>query len=276
MNVATEDNDAVTGALKLLLRSFRLKGFEENYELIAEHANTENLSYEAYLYEISKVEAEERRARRIERRLKDSRLPREKTLETFDLSRLPSVSKQLVAQLCDGTLVDRAENILAFGNPGTGKTHLMCGIAHELVRNGRSVFFAHAYALVQHLVAAKRDLRLPQEIKRLDRFDAVLIDDLGYVQQDRAEMDVLFTLFAERYERRTIMITSNLVFSKWDQIFRDAMTTAAAIDRLVHHARILELNTESYRAAKAHDRRRGKNGSEKPDDAPKGQKEADA
>ena len=266
--------DPVTGVLKLLLRSFRLRGFEENYELIAEHANTENLTYETFLYEVSKVEAEERRNRKIERRLKDSRLPREKTLETFDLARVPSVSKQLVTQLCDGTLIDRAENVLAFGNPGTGKTHLMCGIAQELIRNGRSVYFTHAYALVQQLVAAKRDLRLPQEIKRLDRFDAILIDDLGYVQQDRAEMDVLFTLFAERYERKSVMITSNLVFSKWDQIFRDAMTTAAAIDRLVHHARILELNTESYRAAKAHDRRRGK-GPEKPDESAKAQKEGE-
>lgn len=273
---ATETNDAVAGALKLLLRSFRLKGFEDNYELVAEHANTENVTYETFLYELSKVEAEERKNRKVERRLKESRLPRDKTLETFDLSRVPSVSKQLVAQLCDGALVDRAENVLAFGNPGTGKSHLLCGIAHELVRNGRSVFFTHAYALVQHLVAAKRDLRLPQEIKRLDRFDALLIDDLGYVQQDRAEMDVLFTLFAERYERRTIMITSNLVFSKWDQIFRDAMTTAAAIDRLVHHARILELNTESYRAAKAHDRRRAKGSSEKLDEATKSAKEGES
>jgi DNA replication protein DnaC len=276
MSPVTETNDAVAGALKLLLRSFRLKGFEENYELIAEHANGESLTYESFLYELSKVEAEERKNRRVERRLKESRLPRDKTLETFDLSRVPSVSKQLVAQLCEGTIVDRAENVLAFGNPGTGKTHLVCGIAQELVRNGRSVFFTHAYALVQHLVAAKRDLRLPQEIKRLDRFDALVIDDLGYVQQDRAEMDVLFTLFAERYERRTIMITSNLVFSKWDQIFRDAMTTAAAIDRLVHHARILELNTESYRAAKAHDRRRAKGAAEKVDEAAKVQKGGDA
>jgi DNA replication protein DnaC len=274
MIVSADQPDPVSGMLKLLLRSFRLRGFEENYELIAEHANTENLTYETFLYEVSKVEAEERRNRKIERRLKDSRLPREKTLETFDLARVPTVSKQLVTQLCDGTLIDRAENVLAFGNPGTGKTHLMCGIAQELIRNGRSVFFTHAYALVQHLVAAKRDLRLPQEIKRLDRFDAILIDDLGYVQQDRAEMDVLFTLFAERYERKSVMITSNLVFSKWDQIFRDAMTTAAAIDRLVHHARILELNTESYRAAKAHDRRRAK-GSEKLDESAKAQKEGE-
>ena len=274
MIVAADQPDPISGALKLLLRSFRLRGFEENYELIADHANTENITYESFLYEVSKVEAEERRNRKIERRLKESKLPRDKTLETFDLSRVPTVSKQLVAQLCDGTLVDRAENVLAFGNPGTGKTHLVCGIAQELIRNGRSVYFTHAYALVQHLVAAKRDLRLPNEIRRLDRFDAILIDDLGYVQQDRAEMDVLFTLFAERYERKSIMITSNLVFSKWDQIFRDAMTTAAAIDRLVHHARILELNTESYRAAKAHDRRRGKI-AEKPDESAKAPKEGE-
>lgn len=251
-------NDGVNGALKLLLRSFRLKGFEASYARVAEEAASVGMRYEAYLYELAKIEAEERRDRRVDRQTKESRLPREKTLSTLDLGRIPTVPKQLVAELCEGTFVDKAENLLAFGNPGTGKTHLLCGIAHELIRNGRSVFFTHAYALVQHLVAAKRDLRLPQEIKRLDRFDAVLIDDLGYVQQDRAEMDVLFTLFAERYERRTIMITSNLVFSKWDQIFRDAMTTAAAIDRLVHHARILELNTESYRARKAHERRRGK------------------
>lgn len=258
MTTATSKNDGINGALKLLLRSFRLKGFEENYAQVADHATKARLSYEAYLYDVAKIEAEERRSRRVERQLKESRLPREKTLATFDLARVPTVSKQLVAQLCEGTFVDQGENLMAFGNPGTGKSHLLCGIAHELVRNGRSVFFSHAYALVQHLVRAKCDLRLPQEIKRLDRFDALLIDDLGYVQQDRAEMDVLFTLFAERYERRTIMITSNLVFSKWDQIFRDPMTTAAAIDRLVHHSRILELNTESYRAKKAHDRRREK------------------
>lgn len=160
----------------------------------------------------------------------ESKLPREKTLATFDFTRVPTISKQLVAQLCGGSFVDEGENLMGFGNPGTGKSHLFCGIAHELIRNGRSVFFSHAYALVQHLVKAKCDLRLAQEIKRLDRFDVVLVDDLGYVQQNRDEMDVLFTLFAERYERRSIMITSNLVFSKWDQIFRDPMTTAAAMD----------------------------------------------
>lgn len=145
-----------------------------------------------------------------------------------------------------------------FGNPGTGKSHLCCAVGNELVRRGRSVLSVSAYALVQRLLVAKRDLRLPEEIRRLDHFEALLIDDLGYVEQKREEMDVLFTLFAERYERRSILITSNLVFSKWDQIFKDPMTTTAAIDRLVHHAHVLELNVDSYRAEEAQRRRRGK------------------
>jgi DNA replication protein DnaC len=151
MAAATSKNDGINGALKLLLRSFYLRGFEENYGQIAERATKAGLSYETYLYEVAKVEAEERRSRRVERQLKESRLPREKTLATFDLARVPTVSKQLVAQLCEGTFVDQGENLMAFGNPGTGKSHLLCGIGHELVRNGRSVFFSHAYALVQHL-----------------------------------------------------------------------------------------------------------------------------
>jgi len=148
--------------------------------------------------------------------------------------------------------------VLAFGNPGSGKTHLLCGIAHELVKRGHPILFTSTAMLVQRLLAAKRDLRLGAEIKKLDKFAAVLIDDIGYVQQDREEMEVLFTLLAERYERRSVMITTNLVFSKWDQIFKDPMTTAAAVDRLVHHAVILELNLPSYRAEKALEKSRSK------------------
>jgi DNA replication protein DnaC len=264
------------GPLRLLLRSFKLKGVADNYQAVSDQATKERLTFEAFLYELMKVEAQERRSRRVERLRRESKLPREKTLATFDFSRLPMVSKQLVAQLCEGGFLDRGENVLAFGKPGSGKSHLLCAICHELARHGRSVFFTPAYALVQTLVAAKRALRLPQELKRLDRFDALLVDDLGYVQQEREEMDVLFTLFAERYERRSILITSNLVFSKWDQIFKDAMTTAAAIDRLVHHARILELNpVTSYRANEAHERRAKdtrKAPAEKPDEAVEGEK----
>jgi len=161
-----------------------------------------------------------------------------------------------VTNLADGGgFLDRRENVLAFGNLGSGKTHLLCGVGHELVQAGRSIFFAPTALLVEQLLAARRDLCLDRLIKKLARFDAVILDNLGYVQQSRDEMEVLFTLLAERYERGSVMITSNLPFSKWEQIPKDPMTAAAAIDRLVHHSIILELNVPSYRMEAA---RKGK------------------
>jgi DNA replication protein DnaC len=185
-----------------------------------------------------------------------SRLPPEKTLATLDLSRLPTKVKRLLPTLCEGGFVEEGENVLAFGLPGRGKTHCLCAIGHELVARGHAVLFVPAYRLVQDLLSAKRSLSLDREIRRLDRFAAVLVDDIGYVQQDREEMEVLFTFLAERYERRSVMITSNLVFSQWDRIFKDPMTTAAAIDRIVHHATILELTGESFRSEAAKQRNR--------------------
>ncbi|MFT5198762.1 MAG: DNA replication protein DnaC [Planctomycetota bacterium] len=143
--------------------------------------------------------------------------------------------------------MDRAENVLVFGMPGRGKSHTVSAIGHELIVQGKSVLWRPASHQVQKLLIAKRDLSLEAELRRLDRFDVVILDDIGYVQQNRAEMEVLFTFLAERYERRSVMITSNLVFSQWDRIFKDTMTTAAAIDRLVHHSVILEFTGESYR-----------------------------
>ncbi|HXG58688.1 MAG TPA: ATP-binding protein [Thermoanaerobaculia bacterium] len=160
--------------------------------------------------------------------------------------------------LREGSFLDRAINVIAFGNPGTGKTHLLAGLGHELVRQNRTVLFVPAFQIVQRLLAAKRDLRLGSELRKLDRFEALILDDIGYVQQNREEMEVLFTLLAERYERRSVLITSNLVFSKWDQIFKDTMTTAAAVDRVVQHSVILELNIDSYRAQAARKRAAGK------------------
>ena len=149
--------------------------------------------------------------------------------------------------LRDGAFIDRHENVLAFGNPGSGKTHLLCALGQELIHGGHRVLFATCSLLVQELLVAKRELRLARLLKRLSKFRPLIIDDLGYVQQDREEMEVLFTLLADRYERGSVMLTSNLPFSKWEQIFKDPMTTAAAIDRLVHHSIILELNVPSYR-----------------------------
>jgi DNA replication protein DnaC len=170
--------------------------------------------------------------------------------------------RRLLPGLCEGGFVERAENLLAFGLPGRGKTHVVAAIGHELVQRGHSVLFVPAFKLVQRLLSAKRDLELETTLRRLDRFDAVVLDDLGYVQQNREEMEVLFTFLAERYERKSVLITSNLVFSQWDRIFQDPMTTAAAIDRLVHHAVILEMSGKSVRAEEA--KRRAANSQEHP------------
>lgn len=153
--------------------------------------------------------------------------------------------------LGNGSFLNRAENILAFGNPGSGKTHLLCAIGHALIEHGKRILFTSCSQLVQDLLIAKKELELTKKLRKLSNFDAVIIDDLGYVQQSREEMEVLFTFMADRYEQGSLMITSNLPFSKWEQIFKDPMTTAAAIDRLVHHSVILELNVDSYRMEQA-------------------------
>ena len=196
---------------------------------------------------------EGRHQRRIGRLQKAAHLPTGKTLASFDQDRLPLRLRRLLPQLCTGEFVDRSENLLVFGLPGRGKTHFAAAVGHELLHLGRSVLFTPTYSLVDSLLRAKRDLLLEQELRRLDRFEVLILDDIGYVQQSRDEMEVLFTLLAERYERRSIIITSNLVFSQWDQIFKDPMTTAAAIDRVVHHSIIVEFGKEmsSHRADQA-------------------------
>jgi len=233
----------LAAALKLL----RMPTITSCYKEEAATARQENLTHERYLLEVIRRESEQRRITRVQRFLRQSRLPQEKTMETFERSRLPLKVNQQVGVLIDGCFLDRCENVLAFGNPGSGKTHLLAAIAHELIQQGRRVLFRPCSLLVQELLIAKRDLELPRILNRLSKFEAIIIDDIGYVQQSREEMEVLFTLLAERYERGTVMLSSNLPFSKWEQIFKDPMTTAAAIDRLVHHSIILELNLSSYR-----------------------------
>ena len=233
------------------LRELRLPSFRDHYEPLARQAEQDTLSYEQYLLELANRECETRRSNRIETMLRQSRLPLEKTLDNFELKRLPAKVSRQVRSLTDGKFVERCENVLAFGKPGSGKTHLLAGLSQELIRQGKRVYFSPCSMLVQELLIAKRDLKLSRVLKRLGRFDAIMIDDIGYVQQSREEMEVLFTLLAERYERGSVLLTSNLPFSKWETIFKDPMTTAAAIDRLVHHAVILELNISSYRLEKA-------------------------
>jgi DNA replication protein DnaC len=233
--------------LTAYLRELHLPTFRECFEELARRAVQETASYEQYLLELTERECQVRLAKRTERLLRQSRLPLEKDLASFDLARLPAKVARQVRTLLDGSFVDRRENLLLFGKTGAGKTHLLSAIAQELVRAGRKVISSPCALLVQELLVAKRDLKLSRVLKRLAGFEILVIDDIGYVQQSREEMEVLFTLLAERYERGTVMLTSNLPFSKWEAIFKDPMTTAAAIDRLVHHSVILELNIASYR-----------------------------
>ena len=229
------------------LKDLHMPTLRAAYTEMADLARSEGYSYERYLLELIEQECEDRRHRRVERFRRASKLPLEKRMDSFDRSRLPEKVKQQIGPLLEGGFLGRSENILAFGNPGSGKTHLLCAIGHELIELGYRVLFRPCSLLVQELLAAKKALILPKMLKKLDRYDAIIIDDIGYVQQSRQEMEVLFTLLAQRYERGSVMLTSNLPFSKWEQIFKDPMTTAAAIDRLVHHSVILELNLESYR-----------------------------
>jgi len=233
------------------LTQLHLPAMRACFEEAARRAEKETLSYEQYLLELTERECEARDRNRVAKLLKESSLPLEKTMANFDQKRLPvKVGRQLKV-LLDGGFLDRKENLLLFGNPGAGKSHLLCALTHELIAQGRRMKYTSCVLLVQDLLAAKRDLRLSKEIKKLARYDGLIIDEMGYVQQSREEMEVLFTLLAERYERGSVMLTSNLPFSKWEEIFKDPMTTAAAIDRLVHHSIILELNIPSYRMEQA-------------------------
>jgi DNA replication protein DnaC len=248
------DEDRTRDDVDVLLRALHLPSFVACRKEVASKAETAGWSFDQFLHHLAELELDERKRRKVERMLKQSGLPRGKTLESLDGERLPAPVRRQLPVLCEGGFVERAENVLAFGLPGRGKTHLVCAVGQELVRRGYDVLFLPAFKLVQRLLAAKRNLTLEKELRRLDTFDAVIVDDLGYIQQDRDEMEVLFTFLAERYERRSVVITSNLVFSQWDKIFKDPMTTAAAIDRLVHHAVILEMTGPSIRNEEARKR----------------------
>jgi DNA replication protein DnaC len=240
-----------------LLRSFRVPTMAAIWEESASRAEGENWGYRRFLQHLCECEAQDRRERKMQRLLKGSGLPDGKTMGNLDENLLPAKIRRLLPSLLEGHFVTRAENVLAFGLPGRGKSHCLAALARELIlRHEYTVLFTPTFKLVQQLLVAKQALKLDGFLKKLDRYSVVVLDDIGYVQQSREEMEVLFTFLAERYERRSVMITSNLVFSKWDQIFKDPMTTMAAIDRLVHHALILEFTGESVRAQKAQERER--------------------
>ena len=238
--------------LLAMLHTLKLPAMAAAFPELALKAAKGGLTHEAFLYDLVQCECVQRDERRTARLLHRSGLPQEKTFATLALDRFPLAVRQQIERLHSGTFVEEAINVIAVGRPGTGKSHLAAALGHALVVQGQPVRWATTAQLVQQLLAAKRDLRLPQLLAQLDRFACLILDDIGYVQHDRNEMEVLFTLLAERYERRSVVITTNLVFSEWTRIFKDPMTTMAAIDRVVHHAVILDLmGLESYRAKEA-------------------------
>ena len=234
--------------LEMLLRQFCLTTMASRCGEMIASAEVQNWGYRKFLLQLCEAEAADRRERRRQRLLHDSKLPSGKTLGNLEEAKLPAKIRRQLPSLLEGGFIERAENLLVFGLPGRGKTHFLCALGRELIlRHGLKIFFTPTFKLVQQLLNAKKDLRLDALLKKLDGFDGIVLDDLGYVQQSREEMEVLFTFLAERYERRSVLISSNLVFSKWDQIFKDPMTTMAAVDRLVHHAVILEFDGETHR-----------------------------
>jgi DNA replication protein DnaC len=237
-----------------LLRSFRLPTMAAIWQERVTQAERENWGYRRLLQRLCGSEEQDRRERKMKRLLKESGLPDGKTPGNLEEKLLPTKIRRLLPTLLEGHFVNRAENLLAFGLLGQGKSHFLAALGRALILRHRYPFlFTPTFKLAQELLVAKGEQRLESQLQRLDRYAVVVLDGIGYVQQDRQEM-VLFTFLAERYERRNVLINSNLVFSKWDQIFKDPMTTMAAIDRLVHHATILEFNGSSVRAQKAEGR----------------------
>ena len=239
----------MSDTLQMMFREFCLPTFASRFEEMMKLAEAQNWGYRKLLLQLCEAEAADRRERKRQRLLRESRLPSGKTLGNLEEGHLPAKVRRQLPTLLEGAFIDRAENLLAFGLPGRGKTHFLCALGRELIlRHGQAIYFTPTFKLVQQLLAAKKELKLDAALKKLDRFNAIILDDIGYVQQSREEMEVLFTFLADKYERRSVLLSSNLVFSKWDQIFKDAMTTMAAVDRLVHHAIILEFDGESMRA----------------------------
>jgi len=242
----------LTDSLILLLKSFNLTTMGEIYTDALKRAEKENWGYRKFLLYLCENEYQSRHDRKIHRLLSRSKLPDGKTLAALQEKLLPEKCRRMLPSLLDGSFVKKAENILAFGLPGRGKSHFLSALGHELIMQHQySVLFIPTFRLVQELLVAKRNLMLDQQLKKYSSFDVIIIDDIGYVQHSRDEIEVLFTFLADRYERKSLMISSNLMFSQWDKIFKDPMTTMAAIDRLVHHSIILEFNGDSVREKQA-------------------------
>lgn len=244
--------------ISLLLNELRLPATKVNWSRFADQADKEGWPAARFLAALAEHELAERDRRRMERHLAEGRLLPGKTLETFEFDAVPMVSKAQVMAIVAGDIwLGKGANLLLFGPPGTGKSHLASAIGLALIEKGYRVLFTRTTDLVQKLQQARRDLDLESALAKLDKFDLLILDDFAYVTKDQAETSVLFELISIRYERRSMLITANQPFGEWNKVFPDPAMTLAAVDRLVHHATILEMNVESYRRRQAVEKRKG-------------------
>lgn len=243
--------------LEIILTELRLPAMKAMWSDIAAQSDKEGWPASRFLAALAEHEMADRSRRRIARHLAGADLPEGKTVDNFEFELVPMLSKAQVKALIAGdSWLRSGANLLLFGGQGAGKSHLAAAIGRGLVENGWRVLYTRTTDLVQRLQVARRDLTLEGAIEKLDKYHLLILDDLAYVTKDQAETSVLFELIGTRYERRSMLITANQAFGEWGRVFPDKAMTLAAIDRLVHHATIFEMNVESYRARKARERRR--------------------
>ena len=246
------------GRVTLMLGELKLPAIKAVWQEIAARSDKEGWPAARFLAALAEHEIAERARRRFERHLDEARLPPGKTLATFDFTAVPMVSKAQVMALAAGdSWLEKGANLILFGPPGGGKSHLSAALGLALIENGWRVLFTRTTDLVQKLQIARSELQLESALAKLDKYHLLILDDIAYVTKDQAETSVLFELIGARYERRSILITANQPFGEWGKIFPDQAMTLAAVDRLVHHATILEMNVESYRRRAAIERRQG-------------------
>jgi DNA replication protein DnaC len=237
----------IQASLEMNLKELKLPMMLRQYGLVAREVLEENLSCEQYLHRLTQCEVDERHKKKIVMLLKNAHFPKDKKIDDFNFNSLSNIKKESVLELCQGHFLNDFTNLIFYGVPGTGKTHLAMGIGRELCLKGYKVVFFTGCTLVQELSRHKNNLTLTSFFKRIRSYDLVIIDELGFIPFERGEGDLLFQFISDRYERGSLLITSNLVFSEWDKVFKDPITTSAAIDRLVHHSLIFEFKDESYR-----------------------------
>jgi DNA replication protein DnaC len=233
--------------LEYNLKQLRLATFIQSYQEQAEEAIKNQLSYIQYLAILTELEVIKRSNALIQRRLKEAQFPIIKTLDSFDFTQVASVKKETILQLCEGNFATNAKNIIFFGPCGTGKTHLALALGRELCLKKYRVYFKNVSHFINLLQEANQNLSLHKFFKRMGKYDLIILDELGYIPFEREATNLLFQFLAEQYERRSLLITTNLAFSQWDQIFKDKLTTVATVDRLIHHSYVLQFHGESYR-----------------------------